>query len=68
MTLKKQIKDNAEDISLFSTHARILSKILLEDERICSKTYILTYFTDYLLEKIHTVSETIAEDSFKLYD
>ena len=46
MTLKKQIKDNAEDISLFSTHARILSNILLEDERICSKTYILTYFTD----------------------
>lgn len=68
MTLRKQIQEKAEDISLLSRQAKILSEIILDDERIPSKTYTLTYFTDYLLEEIHTLSESIAEDSFKLYD
>ncbi len=69
MTLQnkiQEIRDTAEDITKLTRNAKVLTTIILEDERLSDKIHTLTYFADYLLDNIHNLSETIVEDSFKI--
>ena len=66
MNYQKQIIYNAEEITWLAHQAKVLSSIILEDESTSSKTYTLTYFTDYLLDKILNLSESIIKDSFDI--